>query len=73
LQGLKWEQGSKALIKSSTFICMCVLFFSFCRKKNRRNMYINVNGAQCRYLLCSARISQTSNSQHSAVFIAYRV
>jgi len=35
-------------------------------------MYINVNGAQCRYLLCSARISQTSDSQHSAVFIAHR-
>jgi len=34
---------------------------------------INVNDAQCRYLLCSAIISQTSDSQHSAVFIAQRV
>jgi len=36
-------------------------------------MYINVNGAECLYLLCSARISQTSDSQHSAVIIAHRV
>ena len=52
--------------------CVCC-FFSFCRKKNRRIMYINVNGAQCRYLLCSARISKTSDSQHTVVFIAHRV
>ena len=48
------------------YLTMCAAFLLLQKKKQKKHVgYINVNGAQCRYLLCklSARISQTS--QHS--------